>query len=55
MNDVIFTKNLKVLITSDTTKQSYINLDIERSTEVRSNVFNIRLTGFLQYLIYTFQ
>jgi hypothetical protein len=44
MNDVIFSKKLKVLISSETTKVIHVNLDIERSTEVRSNVFNIRLT-----------
>ena len=45
MNDVIFSKKLKVLITSDTTRQHHINVDIERTTELRTNVFHIRLTG----------
>ena len=45
MNDVVFSKRLKVLITSDTTRTHFVTLDIERSKEVRSDVYNLRLTG----------
>merc|ERR1712131_369110 len=44
MNDVVFSKRLKVLITSDTTRTHFVTLDIERSKEVRSDVYNLRLT-----------
>ena len=44
MNEVIFAKQLRVLITSDVTRQHQIELIIERAKEVRSNVYNLRLT-----------
>ena len=62
MNDVVFSKRLKVLITSDTTRNHFVTLDIERSKEVRSDVYNLRLTGKsfniygqagIQYILYS--
>ena len=45
MNDVIYSERVKVLITSDAARHHYINLEIERLKEIRSNVYQIRLTG----------
>ena len=51
MNDVVFSKRLKVLITSDITRTHFVTLDIERSKEVRSDVYNLRLTGSFTNLL----
>ena len=44
MNEIIFSKQLRVIITTDVTRHHHIQLNIERAKEVRSNVYHLRLT-----------
>ena len=44
MNEIIFSKQLRVIITTDVTRHHHIQLIIERAKEVRSNVYHLRLT-----------